>query len=139
MDEKCAHCSKQTNWSTGRVSVIGKLHDGESRHEFCCPKCIVLFIKSEPAGVPLIGVLKEKHESVSQPKPAPKVVPVKLPVTVRSLAAHLGRKPFEIIHDLMEANIFATLDTCLEPEAAERVGKRHGCKIMFEFEEGHVR
>ena len=39
-------------------------------------------------------------------------------VVVRRLASQLGLKPFQLISDLMEMNIFAAINHTLEPEIA---------------------
>jgi hypothetical protein len=48
------------------------------------------------------------------------------PVTVRSLAALLGCKPMEIIADLMELRIMATVDQAVTFEVAARVAAKYG-------------
>ena len=67
---------------------------------------------------------------VEEPKSDEKIIHIKPPITVKELAAHLGLKPFQLISDLMEMNIFAAINHTLEPEIASNLCKRHG--FVFE-------
>jgi len=79
------------------------------------------------------------------PEPAPAAVPVaaapaaasdekvihlKPPFTVKDLATAIGCKPFQIISDLMEMNIFASASQTIETDIASKVCAKHG----FTFE-----
>ena len=55
-----------------------------------------------------------------------KFISIKGPVVVKDLAAQLGLKPFQLIHHLMELNIFATLTQVLDEEAAKKVSGKLG-------------
>ncbi len=59
-----------------------------------------------------------------------KIVHLKPPIVVRDLAAAMEMKPFQIIADLMEMNIFAAINHTIEPEIATKVCTKHG----FTFE-----
>ncbi|MEO8350954.1 MAG: translation initiation factor IF-2 [Chthoniobacteraceae bacterium] len=61
-----------------------------------------------------------------------KVIHLKPPIVVRDLAAAMELKPFQIIADLMEMNIFAAINHTIEPEIAAKVCAKHG--LTFERE-----
>jgi translation initiation factor IF-2 len=59
-----------------------------------------------------------------------KIVVIKPPIIVKDLAAKLGLKPYQIIHHLMEMNIFTSASQALEEEVARKL-----CiKLDFTFE-----
>ncbi|MBV9299329.1 MAG: translation initiation factor IF-2, partial [Verrucomicrobia bacterium] len=61
-----------------------------------------------------------------------KVVHIKPPIIVRELAQQIGLKPFQLIHDLMDMNIFAAINHTIEPDVATAICKKHG--YTFEVE-----
>jgi len=61
-----------------------------------------------------------------------KVVHLKPPFTVKDLAVAMGVKPFQLIGDLMEMNIFASINQTIETDIAARVCTKHG--LTFEKE-----
>jgi translation initiation factor IF-2 len=61
-----------------------------------------------------------------------KVIHIKPPIIARDLATQLGLKPFQLIADLMELNIFASITQAIEPEVAAKVCEKHGA--IFERE-----
>jgi translation initiation factor IF-2 len=63
---------------------------------------------------------------------ANKVVHLKPPIIVRELAQQIGLKPFQVISDLMEMNIFAAINHTIEPDIASAICKKHG--YIFEVE-----
>ena len=80
-----------------------------------------------------------------QPEPAPvvagepaapilddKTIHIKPPIIVRDLAQQIGLKPFQLIHDLMDMNIFAAINHTIEPDVAAAICKKHG--YVFEVE-----
>jgi len=59
-----------------------------------------------------------------------KMVVIKPPIIVKDLAAKLGLKPYQIIHHLMEMNIFTSANQALEEDVARKL-----CvKVGFTFE-----
>lgn len=64
-----------------------------------------------------------------------KTIHLKAPVGVKDLAAALGLRPFEIIRDLMGLNIFASINSSVDAEAASQVCKLHGFKFERERRE----
>jgi translation initiation factor IF-2 len=61
-----------------------------------------------------------------------KIIHIKPPIIVRDLAQHIGLKPFQLIHDLMDMNIFAAINHTIEPDVAAAICKKHG--YTFEVE-----
>lgn len=61
-----------------------------------------------------------------------KVVHIKPPIIVKDLAEQLEMKPFQLIADLMELNIFAAINQAIEPDVAAKVCEKHGA--VFERE-----
>jgi len=62
---------------------------------------------------------------------APTII-LRPPIVVRELAEKMGRKPFQVIADLMGMGVFATVTQTIEPEVATRVCAKNG--IRFETE-----
>ena len=54
------------------------------------------------------------------------------PIVVRELAEQMGKKPFQIIGDLMQMGVFATVTQTIDAEAAIKICAKHG--IRFETE-----
>ena len=61
-----------------------------------------------------------------------KIVVIKPPIIVKDLAAKLGLKPYQIIHHLMEMNIFTSANQALEEEIARKLCAKLG--FTFEIE-----
>lgn len=74
----------------------------------------------------------EAEVFVEEPKSDEKVIHIKPPIIVKELAAQLGLKPFQLISELMEMNIFAAINHTISPEVASTLCKRHG--FVFERE-----
>jgi translation initiation factor IF-2 len=86
-------------------------------------------------------------EKTAPPKPAApaaprielpadaKVVNIKPPIIVRELADKIGRKPFQVIADLMEIGVFATVNQPIEEPIAKRVCAKHGFRLEAEKRE----
>ena len=68
----------------------------------------------------------------SAPVTDEKIVHIKPPIIVRELAQQIGLKPFQLIHDLMDMNIFAAINHTIEPDVAAAICKKHG--YIFEVE-----
>ena len=61
-----------------------------------------------------------------------KVIHIKPPIILKDLADKMGIKPFNIIKDLMALDVFASLDSSIEPEVATKICSDHG--FVFEKE-----
>jgi translation initiation factor IF-2 len=78
-----------------------------------------------PAAAP--AVTEPVAESVSSgPVDESKLIHMKPPIPVRELAVKLNLKPFQLIHHLMEMNIFATLTQNLDEEVAKKICTKLG-------------
>lgn len=73
------------------------------------------------------------HDTAPKPwKPATPLPPIKGQIfipphtTVRKLAALLEKRPFQIIGDLMQLGMFATVDFLLDFKTISRVARMHG-------------
>lgn len=66
------------------------------------------------------------------PEGTRKVIHVKPPIIIKELAALMGIKGFQLIHDLMEVNIFASINQTIEPDVAAKICEKHG--FVFEKE-----
>jgi translation initiation factor IF-2 len=90
----------------------------------------------EPPAVAVEPDAPEAAEAVSAPAEEVvdnrKVVHIKPPIIVKELAEQLGLKPFQLIADLMELNIFAAINQAIEPDVAAKVCEKHGA--IFERE-----
>ncbi|MGC6426832.1 MAG: translation initiation factor IF-2 [Akkermansiaceae bacterium] len=60
------------------------------------------------------------------------VISIKPPIIVSDLADRMGKKPFEIMADLIKLEIFTSLDKAIEPDIAEQICEMHG--FVFERE-----
>jgi len=61
-----------------------------------------------------------------------KIVVIRPPIIVKDLAAKLGLKPYQIIHHLMEMNIFTSANQALEEDVARKLCAKLG--FTFEIE-----
>ena len=62
-------------------------------------------------------------------------ITLKPPIIVRDLADQLKRKPFQLIADLMELGVFATVNQAIEPEYAQRVCAKYNFRFKVEKRE----
>jgi translation initiation factor IF-2 len=62
-------------------------------------------------------------------------ITLKPPIIVRDLAEQLRKKPFQLIADLMEFGIFATVNQSLEPEIAQRLCAKYNFRFKVEKRE----
>jgi translation initiation factor IF-2 len=60
---------------------------------------------------------------------------MKPPIIVKELAEKLGLKPFQVVHQLMEMNVFATLNQKIEEDVATRICEAKGFKFEIERRE----
>ena len=81
-------------------------------------------MEDEPAGDPEPDPAEDVDEG------ALTVIHIKPPIILKDLAERMGLKPFKIIQDLMELDVFASLDSSIEPEVASQICEKHG----FTFE-----
>jgi translation initiation factor IF-2 len=92
-------------------------------------------------GAPQPGLARPALRAPDRPQPkfsAPvgaQVITLKPPITVRDLAEALKRKPFQIIADLMELGVFATVNQAVEELIAQQVCAKHGFRFEVEKRE----
>ena len=60
------------------------------------------------------------------------IISIKPPIIVSDLAEKMGKKPFEIMADLIKLEVFVAPTQAIEPEIAEKVCEAHG--FVFERE-----
>ena len=104
---------KATATSSGQGSVYGHLGKGEPASE------------SDPAEAEGSG--KSIEEVGDQ-----KIIHIKPPIIVKDLAEMMEMKPFKIIQDLMELDVFANQTQSIEPDVAAQICEKHG--FVFEKE-----
>ncbi len=64
-----------------------------------------------------------------------KVIHLKPPIILKALAQEMGLKPFQLISDLMEMNIFANINQTIEPDVVEKICVKHGFRFEAERRE----
>lgn len=64
-----------------------------------------------------------------------KLITLKPPIIIRDLAQEINRKPFQLIADLMELNVFATVNQAIEEPVAKQVCAKHGFRFEVEKRE----
>jgi translation initiation factor IF-2 len=67
--------------------------------------------------------------------PTGEEITLKPPIVVRDLAEQLKKKPFQLIADLMEMGVFATVNQAIEPEIAVRVCAKYNFRFKVEKRE----
>jgi translation initiation factor IF-2 len=60
------------------------------------------------------------------------IISLKPPIVVRELAEQLKRKPFQIIADLMELNVFASVNQAIDEEIAKKICAKYGFRFEVE-------
>ncbi|MBX7158578.1 MAG: translation initiation factor IF-2 [Verrucomicrobiae bacterium] len=83
--------------------------------------------KKESLIVKPVEISENKADEVED-----KRVVMKPPIIVKDLAGRLNCKPYQLVHDLMEMNIFAALNQTLEVDVARRLCEKRG--YTFEIE-----
>jgi len=86
--------------------------------------------KPEPA--PTVAPAATETPATDGPIDESKVIQMKPPIQVRDLASRLNLKPFQLIHELMEMNVFATLNQTLEEAVAKKICEKRGLIFMAE-------
>ena len=70
--------------------------------------------------------IPEGGTPVAAPQPQLKPLTVRSPIVVRDFARQIGRKPFQLISELMELSIFASMNSSIEEDVARRLAENHG-------------
>ena len=72
------------------------------------------------------GSSQSEKESIETSSDDSNVIHIKPPIILKDLADKMGIKPFNIIRDLMKLDVFASLDSSIEPEVATQICEKHG-------------
>ncbi len=92
--------------------------------------------ESEPSNAPVAppapAAQPAAEDTASQDDSSSKILHLKPPIVVRDLAAAMGLRAFQVIHDLMEMNIFAAITATVDTDVATRICEKHG--FVFEKE-----
>lgn len=86
---------------------------------------------SSPASAPAqpISTPEPVTPASEESKPAeagdPTLLVVKPPIIVRDFAAQIGLRPFQLISELMDMGIFASMNQILENDVASRIAAKH--------------
>jgi translation initiation factor IF-2 len=67
--------------------------------------------------------------------PDAKVITLKPPIIVRELAEKLGKKPFQLIADLIELKVMANVNQAIDEAIAQRLCAKHGFRFEAEKRE----
>ncbi len=119
--------------SKGRVlPVISRIRAAEIQEALPpAPEPVIPTPAPEPEPAPPEAVITEAapvEEAVSDEK----VIHLKPPIIVKDLAAAMNIKPFQLVHDLMEMNVFVATNASVEADVATLLCKKHG--FVFERE-----
>ncbi len=84
-----------------------------------------------PLGSPSASAPGETPDLVAEKLPQEEkkdleVIQVKPPIVVRDFAVQLKLKPFRLISELMEMDIFASMNQVIEEDVATRIAENHG-------------
>jgi translation initiation factor IF-2 len=108
--------------------------DLENKPFATLPSISKILTPDAPARVAVAPEVPVAETTATEPAEAEptneKVVHLKPPFTVKDLGTAMGIKPFQVIHDLMELNIFASINQNIEVDVAAKVCTKHG----FTFE-----
>ena len=63
------------------------------------------------------------------------IITMKPPIAIRDLAERLKRKPFQLIADLMEWNVFATVNHTIDEVVAQKLSAKYGYRFEVEKRE----
>ncbi|MHC1763309.1 MAG: translation initiation factor IF-2 [Verrucomicrobiia bacterium] len=80
-----------------------------------------------------------KPAAPAEPKFVPpatgELITLKPPIIVRDLAEQLKKKPFQLIADLMQLNVFASVNQAIDESVAQRLCARYGFRFEVEKRE----
>jgi|TARA_B110000438_G_scaffold270541_1_gene287747 translation initiation factor IF-2 len=75
---------------------------------------------------PVEGAEEAEVEGTEDDTSDLKKLQVKTPIVVRDFAIQIGRKPFQLISELMELSIFASMNTAIEEPVAQQLARKAG-------------
>ena len=88
--------------------------------------------KEEKEPEVVVAEAKDEAEDADGEETDLKVIHIKPPIIVKDLAERIGLKPFMLIKDLIELDVFADTNKSIEPDIAAKVCEKHG--FVFEKE-----
>jgi translation initiation factor IF-2 len=91
--------------------------------------------EAEPVEAPAAEAAAPAEPVLEETESGEKIIHLKPPIIVRDLANAIGLKPFQLIKELMELNVFANLTQAVDASVAEKICKAHG--FVFEKEKRH--
>jgi translation initiation factor IF-2 len=59
-----------------------------------------------------------------------KIIHLKPPIIIRELAKQIEVQPFQLIHDLMDMNVFAKINQTITPEVASAICKKYDYTLV---------
>jgi translation initiation factor IF-2 len=60
-----------------------------------------------------------------------KIIHLKPPIIVRELAKRIEVQPFQLIHHLMDMNVFVNRNQTITPEVASAICKKYGYTLIL--------
>ena len=129
----------QSGEAAGVLQPISKLAD-EPKPKAKAPAKKAAPAKKKPEVVDVAGLTEPpppppeepEEEAPEEEEDESKIIHIKPPIILKDLAERMEIKPFKIIQDLMELDVFASLDSSIEPEIATQICEKHG--FVFEKE-----
>jgi len=123
-----------------------RLDTGRDRPELRPSRGVQSPIVRQPGGPgvrPSVPVTQRTEQPKAPPASEPKFVPpttgelitLKPPIIVRDLAEQLKKKPFQLIGDLMQWNVFATVNQAIDEIYAQRLCAKYGYRFEVEKRE----
>jgi small GTP-binding protein len=137
-ERKGARKGKVTAAAADQGSLYGHLGSGDTMASLAGAKAAnraanrVAAAAATAAAEPEAAVVEEEPTKSVEVVGDKKIIHFKPPIIIKELAAMMELRPVELMKDLMEMEIFATLTQAIEPEIAAKVCEKHG--FVFEKE-----
>jgi len=115
-------------------SVLPPISKIMAKQEAPAPEPVA--VKQEAVNLlPVAPVAAAPAAAVESTENNEKIIHIKPPIIVKDLAAQMSLKPFQLIHDLMEMNIFASInqsieDSPLKKRSARKAAASTGRKLL---------
>ncbi|MEM8952785.1 MAG: translation initiation factor IF-2 [Verrucomicrobiota bacterium] len=126
--------SKQRETKTKKKEVLSLIDDEHAEEEEVEVEEKVESVASEEEAKPESAEEGDEADNEAEEEevdPA-KVINIKPPIIVKDLAEAMGLKPFKIIQDLLQLEVFVSQDKSIEPDIAAQLCEKHG--FVFERE-----
>lgn len=114
-----------------KVSAKGAVVEGEASPVAEAAPTVPPVPARPPVVNPVSTPAPAAAASVEVPAPG-SLITMKPPIVVKDLASRIGLKAFQVVHELMEMNIFATLNQVIDEDTAKKVCERKGFKFELE-------